>query len=231
MAEIHIVRKRPSALWLALVGIALLLLAIWALWSVLGDDEAVDATVDAAGVATVDEAYGANAPIAVPGGETAEQSTALLGEPNAVGPVGEAVPTPVEPAAPTAAAIAVPVERQPGVQPSAEFVVPDVNAKATPIEARLRSPYVGQFVSDSITLFVRDDGNYEITRSAAGPGRGPWTVLREHNVLFLDPADGSQDRYFRIEGPDTLVPLNPRGRQPAQMTELLRRQPDAAAGR
>lgn len=256
MAEIHIVRRRPSALWLAVLGIALLLLAIWALWSVLGNDEPVDATVDSAELAAVDGAGLAAAPLAAPAGEVAEQpGVPLAGQGDAVAPVGEAtaVPdgqlagqqtgsaaVPIAPpaeavpgqqAAQAAGAVSPPAQRPLGVQPAAAFVVPDVDAKATPIEARLRSPYVGKFVSDSITLFVRDNGTYEITRSAAGPGRGPWTVLREHGVLFLDPADGSQDRYFRIQDPDTLIPLNPRGKQPAQMTELLRREPEGAAGR
>lgn len=274
MAEIHIVRKRKGALWLALAGIALLLLAVWALWSVLDNDGAIDTTARATAMAAVDGADVDRASIAQPDEPVADRPGAMPADGNPTPPVVEApaaqgAPLPGQPAAqatdpavsspaqPTgqqdrsaAVPVAPPAEtavgrraaqpdpavappaRQPaGAQPSAAFVVPDVDARATPIESRLRLPYVGRFVSDSITLFIRDDGTYEITRSAAGPGRGAWTVLREHGVLFLDPADGSQDRYFRIQSADTLVPLNPRGRQPAQMTELLRRERDGAPGR
>lgn len=194
MAEIHIQKKR-NPLWLAVVALLLLLLAVWAVTALFGDDADDTLTTGTPAVAT-------------------EVGESGAGETDAVPPAAPEIAEPAIAAASQAAA------------PTADFVVPDVDARATPLEPQLRSPYIGRFVSDSISLFIRADGTYEITRSAAGPGRGPWTVLRDHGVLFLDPQDGTQDRYFRIQDPDTLIPLNPQGEQPAQMTELLRRQPE-----
>lgn len=86
--------------------------------------------------------------------------------------------------------------------------------------------YAGMFASDSMQLELRADGSYALQESPAGEGRGTWSHDASANALRLTPADGSQDRYFRIDGTDTLTPLDPDGQPAAQMTALTRRAAD-----
>jgi hypothetical protein len=83
--------------------------------------------------------------------------------------------------------------------------------------------YAGLFVSDSMQLRLNADGSYTMQESAAGEGRGTWTHDAGANALHLTPADGSQDRFFRVESAGTLTPLNPDGAPAAQMSQLTRR--------
>ena len=83
--------------------------------------------------------------------------------------------------------------------------------------------YAGEFTSVNLQLNLDADGTYTMQESPAGQGQGRWTHDASANALHLTPADGSQDRYFRVEGPDTLVPLNPDGEPAAQMAPLQRR--------
>ncbi|MFC0678921.1 hypothetical protein ACFFGH_13825 [Lysobacter korlensis] len=284
MAEIHIEKKRNNSLWIALVIVALILLAIWALWEVFDDDEVVApvpvAEIAPAAAVAAPATQPINAPVVngqpvsitahvvdvptdrvfivneggrrmavvveqsphmeqavnvsdgqvvrfsgtyyntdefakIEGGLEAQAQQIVRDQPGVVLVKASAINV-VEaaPNAPNAAPIAA---------PAIDFVPPRV--APAPLAPELRGPYVGTFRSDSIRLVVNNDGSYVITESPAGEGRGAWSVLAEEKVLFLDPADGSQDRYFRIENSDTLTPLNPKGVQPAQMTALLRRTP------
>ncbi|MFC0676471.1 copper resistance protein NlpE N-terminal domain-containing protein [Lysobacter korlensis] len=83
--------------------------------------------------------------------------------------------------------------------------------------------FAGTYISDSMQLSLTADGAYVMQESAAGEGRGTWIHEANANALHLKPADGSQDRYFRVEGPGTLIPLNPDGQPAAQMAPLNRR--------
>lgn len=83
--------------------------------------------------------------------------------------------------------------------------------------------YAGMFVSDSIQLRLNADGSYTMQESPAGEGSGNWMHDAGANALHLTPTDGSPDRYFRVEGADTLIPLDPDGQPAAQMSQLTRR--------
>lgn len=82
--------------------------------------------------------------------------------------------------------------------------------------------YVGTYVSDSMQLALTGDGAYVMQESPAGEGRGTWTFDASANALHLKPTDGTPDRYFRVEGTDTLVPLDPNGQPAPQMAPLTR---------
>ncbi|MBA2239608.1 MAG: copper resistance protein NlpE N-terminal domain-containing protein, partial [Lysobacter sp.] len=82
--------------------------------------------------------------------------------------------------------------------------------------------YAGVFASGNLELDLNSAGSYTMRESPAGEGRGRWNYNQSANALHLEPADGSQDRYFRVEGVDTLVPLNPTGEPAAQMAPLQR---------
>jgi hypothetical protein len=107
-----------------------------------------------------------------------------------------------------------------------EPVAPDAAATGTAPAAGVAAGadgFAGTYISDSMQLSLTADGAYVMQESAAGEGRGTWTRDATANALHLKPADGSQDRYFRIEGPGTLIPLNPDGQPAAQMAPLNRR--------
>lgn len=82
--------------------------------------------------------------------------------------------------------------------------------------------YAGMFASDSMRLELRADGSYTMQESPAGDAQGRWSHDAASNALRLTPADGSQDRYFRLDGNDALTPLNPDGQPAAQMSQLTR---------
>lgn len=82
--------------------------------------------------------------------------------------------------------------------------------------------YAGQFTSANMQLDLNADGTYTMQESPAGTGQGRWTHDASANAIQLVPNDGSQDRFFRVDGADTLVPLGPDGQPAAQMTALQR---------
>lgn len=82
--------------------------------------------------------------------------------------------------------------------------------------------FAGIYTSETMQLNLDANGTYMMQESPAGEGRGTWTHDASANALHLDPADGTDDRYFRIEGDNTLVPLNAQGEPADQMTQLTR---------
>lgn len=97
----------------------------------------------------------------------------------------------------------------------------DTQAEGGPAGAALER-YAGTYGSGNMQLNLGADGSYTMRESPAGEGQGRWTYEQQANVLHLTPADGSQERYFRVEGRDTLTPLNPDGQPAAQMAQLQR---------
>lgn len=92
---------------------------------------------------------------------------------------------------------------------------------ATPTGTNLER-YAGMYGSSNMQLALDADGTYSMQESPAGEGRGIWTHDASSNAVHLTPADGTQDRYFRVEGNDTLVPLDADGEPAGQMAQLTR---------
>lgn len=134
------------------------------------------------------------------------------------------------------AVVVAPVATDPVLTaPGAPEATPDLAPATTPITADMPDDttaaeqrdaaldrYAGTFVSGNIQLVLSSAGTYTMRESPAGEARGRWSYDESANALHLDPADGSQDRYFRVEGIDTLTPLNPEGDPAAQMAPLQR---------
>lgn len=86
--------------------------------------------------------------------------------------------------------------------------------------------FAGTYSSDTMQLVLQADGSYTMQESPAGEAQGTWTHDAGANALQLTPADGGQDRYFRIEGDNALMPLNPDGQPAGQMAQLTRQGQD-----
>lgn len=86
--------------------------------------------------------------------------------------------------------------------------------------------FAGMYTSANMELALDANGSYTLTESPAGEASGTWTHDATANALHLTPADGSLDRYFRIDGDNALTPLNPQGEPAGQMNQLTRQ--DAA---
>ncbi|MDQ3206747.1 MAG: copper resistance protein NlpE [Pseudomonadota bacterium] len=82
--------------------------------------------------------------------------------------------------------------------------------------------YAGMYVSENMQLNLNANGTYALQESPAGEAMGLWTHDASANALRLTPSDGSVDRYFRVEGPNTLTPLSPDGDPAMQMAQLER---------
>lgn len=82
--------------------------------------------------------------------------------------------------------------------------------------------FAGIYTSNNMELNLNADGTYTMRESPAGEGAGTWRYDASANALHLDPADGTDDRYFRVEGDNTLIPLNPQGEPAADMAPLMR---------
>ena len=81
----------------------------------------------------------------------------------------------------------------------------------------------GMYSGSNTQLALDADGTYSMQESPADEARGTWTHDAGANALRLKPGDGSQERLFRIESNDTLMPLNAAG-EPAGQTARLARQ-------
>lgn len=83
--------------------------------------------------------------------------------------------------------------------------------------------YAGTYGSGNLQLDLSSAGTYTMRDSpAAGEDRGRWSFDASASVLRLISADGSQARNFRVEGLDTLTPVEPEGDPAAQMAPLQR---------
>lgn len=82
--------------------------------------------------------------------------------------------------------------------------------------------YAGVYASGNLELNLNSAGTYTMRESPAGEGQGRWSYDQSANALHLVPADGSTERYFRVEGADTLIPLNETGDPAGQMAPLQR---------
>lgn len=84
--------------------------------------------------------------------------------------------------------------------------------------------YAGTFGSGNVELVLSSAGTYTMRESpdVEGQGQGRWSYDGSTNVLHLTPVVGSQDLYFRVEGVDTLTPLNPKGDPGSPMAPLQR---------
>lgn len=115
-------------------------------------------------------------------------------------------------------------EATPELAPTRTPITADMPNDATAAERRdaALDRYAGTFGGGDIQLVLSSAGTYTMRESPAGEGRGRWSYDESANALHLDPADDSQDRYFRVEGTDTLTPFNPDGGPAAQMVPLQR---------
>lgn len=112
----------------------------------------------------------------------------------------------------------------PGTTPTTAPITTDAPASPTTPEQRdgELDRYAGTYGSGNLQLVLSSAGTYTMRDSPAGEDRGRWTYDRSTSVLQLTPADGSQARNFRVEGLDTLTPLDPEGDPAAQMAPLQR---------
>lgn len=80
----------------------------------------------------------------------------------------------------------------------------------------------GMFTSETMQLELDASGRYSLMESPAGEATGTWSYEPGTNSVQLMPDDGSVTRNFRVEGDNTLVPLDPDGAPAAMMSQLTR---------
>jgi hypothetical protein len=111
--------------------------------------------------------------------------------------------------------------------PATDTTMPATDATAAMMTDSDMARFTGMYTSNNMQLNLDANGTYMMQESAAGEGRGTWVHDASANALHLTPADGTADRYFRVESADTLIPLNSNG-EPADQMAMLTRQGVAA---
>ncbi len=107
--------------------------------------------------------------------------------------------------------------------PATDTTMPATDATAAMTTDSDMGRFTGSYTSNNMQLNLDANGTYMMQESPAGEGRGTWMHDAGANALHLTPADGTSDRYFRIESADTLIPLNANG-EPADQMAMLTRQ-------
>ncbi len=110
--------------------------------------------------------------------------------------------------------------------PETGTTMPATDATAAIATDSVLQGFAGIYASNKMQLDLDADGTYMMQESAAGVGRGTWRHDASANALHLTPSDGTPDRFFRVEGPGRLIPLNASG-EPADQMAMLTLQDEA----